>query len=193
MSKKIFVLLIALIFFSSIIYFISKYIKIAQIQRENESIELKEDVLNKEENMENDEEKEENEQINYNNEQIIGILQIQKIGLNAKVKEGSSEEILENYIGHIEETSKFYGNVGLAAHNRGAKNNYFENLDKLSIGDKIAYKTSDGRKNYKVYRISEILDTDWSKFENTQENKLTLITCVKNKINVRLCVQAREV
>ena len=52
------------------------------------------------------------------NENILGVLEIEKIGLLASVKEGSSNEILKEYIGHISETAKYDGNIGLAAHNR---------------------------------------------------------------------------
>lgn len=47
-------------------------------------------------------------------EDALGILTIEKIGLNATVKEGTSSKILKDYIGHIEETSTFDGNIGLA-------------------------------------------------------------------------------
>ena len=50
---------------------------------------------------------------------------MKKYGLNAEVKEGSTNEILKKYIGHIENTSTYDGNVGLAGHNRGNKNSYF--------------------------------------------------------------------
>lgn len=51
------------------------------------------------------------ENVTYNMEEdvwdgdILGILTIQKIGLKATVKEGSSAEVLKEYIGHIENTS----------------------------------------------------------------------------------------
>ena len=53
MSKKIFVLLVALIFFSSIIYFVFKDVKIIREQREENNIKLREEseelIENKEE------------------------------------------------------------------------------------------------------------------------------------------------
>ena len=54
---------------------------------------------------------------------------MKKYGLKAEVKEGSSNEILNEYIGHIENTSTYDGNVGLAGHNRGNKNSYFARLN----------------------------------------------------------------
>ncbi len=124
---------------------------------------------------------------------FLGILEIQKIGLKATIKEGSSNEVLKKYIGHIEETSKYDGNVGLAAHNRGNEYSYFARLNELKIGDIVTYKTKFYERKYKVDNIQAIFETDWSKLENTEENKLTMITCISNKRNQRLCVQAVEI
>ena len=123
---------------------------------------------------------------------VIGIINIEKIGLNATVKEGTSSEILLNYIGHIEETATYDGNVGLASHNRGCKNSYFARINELEEGDIIKYKTKFFERTYVVDNIQAIYETDWSLLESTEENKLTLITCIANKRNQRLCVQATE-
>lgn len=120
-------------------------------------------------------------------------LKIQKINLEAKINEGTTKEVMDEYIGHFEETPKELGNVGLAAHNRGYKKNYFENLKKLQIGDEITYIYKGKEKNYKVSKISIIKDTDWSMLENTEENELTLITCVENEPEYRRCVKAEEI
>lgn len=124
---------------------------------------------------------------------VLGIITIDKIGLNATVKEGTSSETLLNYIGHIEETATYDGNIGLAGHNRGCENSYFARINELENGDIITYKTKFYEKQYKVDNIKVILDTDWSLLENTTENKITLITCVANKEKQRLCVQATEI
>lgn len=181
MSKKVFVLLIALIFFSTIIYIVVKDNKIAKEKQYINAQELQNETETYDENIEIPEEEE------------GAILQIPAIYLEAPVKEGTSDEVLENYVGHIEETAEFDGNVGLAAHNRGANVNYFENLNQLKVGDEIIYKYNEKIRKYKIENISEILDTDWAKFENSEENKLTLITCINNKINLRLCVEAKEI
>ena len=46
------------------------------------------------------------------------------------------------------------------------------------------------KRKYIVDTKKEILETDWSNLEGTSDNRLTLITCIKNKVNQRLCVQA---
>ena len=46
---------------------------------------------------------------------------------------------------------------------------------------------------YEVIKNKIITDTDWEVLENTEENTLTLITCVENEPNYRRCVQAVEI
>ena len=121
---------------------------------------------------------------------ILGILTIEKIGLKAQVKEGSTQEILLKYIGHMPETAKYEGNIGLAAHNRGTEYAYFARLNELEEGDKIIYKTKFYERTYVVTKKVVIYDTDWSYLKNTKDNRITMITCIANKPNQRLCVQA---
>lgn len=123
---------------------------------------------------------------------VLGIITIDKIGLNATVKEGTSSETLLNYIGHIEETATYDGNIGLAGHNRGCENSYFARINELEDGDIIKYKTKFFDRTYVVDNIQVIYETDWTLLESTEENKLSLITCIASKRNQRLCVQATE-
>lgn len=123
---------------------------------------------------------------------VLGILSIEKINLKATVKEGSTEEILKEYIGHISETAKYDGNIGLAAHNRANKYSYFARINELEKGDKIVYKTKFYERTYIVTKKVVIYDTDWSYLDSTKDNRITMITCIKNKPNQRLCVQAIE-
>lgn len=124
---------------------------------------------------------------------VLGILSIDKIGLNVTVKEGSDSDTLLKYVGHIEETATYDGNVGLAGHNRGNNCSFFARLNELKEGDILTYKTKFFTRQYKVDCKKVIYETDWSMLEATQDNKLTLITCIKNKRNQRLCVQGTEI
>ena len=125
-------------------------------------------------------------------ESVLGILTIEKINLKGTVKEGSTEEVLREYIGHISETAKYDGNIGLAAHNRANKYSYFARINELEKGDKIIYKTKFYERNYVVTKKVVIYDTDWSYLQTTKDNRITMITCIKDKPNQRLCVQAIE-
>lgn len=126
------------------------------------------------------------------NENIIGIIEIPKLNLSAPIQEGTSQEILKVAVGHFEESSLWNGNVALASHNRSIYVHYFERINELQDGDEIIYKTKLGIRKYIVYENKVIESTDWSVIENTQENILTLITCVKNSSDKRLCIRAKE-
>ena len=119
-------------------------------------------------------------------------IQIDSISLKAPIHEGTTQEVMENYVGHFEESPKNIGNVCLAAHNRGYKNNYFNKLKELREGDEIKYKYNNIEKIYIVNKHEIIKNTDWSNLENTEENKITLITCVENEPEYRRCIQGIE-
>lgn len=198
MYKKLFVLFIVLVLVISLSYlYVYNKTELEKNSKESLIIENHEETTKE---YEQEEEVTQNFTKNINYEEmeksqveetdILGTLIIEKINLIGKVKEGSTDEILEEYIGHMENTAQYDGNIGLAAHNRGNEDPYFERLNELDIGDEIIYKTKYGERTYVVQCKAEILDTDWSVLENTEENKLTLITCIKNKVNQRLYVQA---
>ena len=147
----------------------------------NSNIFLKED--NQEENPKNESE---------DKEEYGWYIQIEKIGLKAPIQEGTTQKIMEDYVGHFEESSKDIGNVCLAAHNRGYKNNYFSRLKELEKGDEIKYKYKDIVKTYEVTKHEIIENTDWSNLEKTDENRITLITCVENQPEYRRCIQGIE-
>ena len=119
----------------------------------------------------------------------LGILKISKLGLNVKVYEG--ENNLEKGVGHFADTAVFAGNVAIAGHNRGV-NSYFGEIHHLKLGDEITYTTKLGTKKYAVTSVRKINAADFSFLRETSDNRLTLITCVKNEPNFRWCVQAIE-
>lgn len=127
------------------------------------------------------------------NENVIGILEIPKLDLVAPIQEGTSDKVLKVAIGHFKESSFWNGNVALASHNRSRYVQYFEKINELQNGDEIIYKTKLGIRKYAVYENKTIPETDWSVIENSTENIITLITCVKNKPEIRLCVRAKEI
>ena len=133
----------------------------------------------------------ETEDSNINEE--IWQIEIPKINLIAPIEEGTSQEVMLEYVGHFENTKMLEGNVGFAAHNRGYPINYFAKIKELEIGDEIIYKTKYVTKKYKVSLSTVIQDTDWSYLQETKENKITLITCVENQPSKRRCIQGVEI
>lgn len=84
------------------------------------------------------------------------------------------------------------GNVVLASHNEGSYAHYFEKIKELQNGEEIIYITNMGERRYKVCESKIIDETNVKVLEDTKENIITLITCVKGKRNLRQCVIGRE-
>jgi len=120
-------------------------------------------------------------------------LEIPKIGLKGNIANGTSAGVLNQFIGHFDETPRDSGNVGLAAHNNGHAVNYFANIKNLEAND-VIYYTSNGVKKTYVVVSKDIIDVyDWSKLSATGDERVTLITCIDGNTEIRLCVQAVRV
>jgi len=126
------------------------------------------------------------------NQEVYWEIEIPKINLIAKIAEGTTNEVMNKYVGHFENTPIYNGNPCLAAHNRGYPVNYFGRLKELDKGDLIIYKTKEGTRTYMVNLITIIKDTDWNNLKNTNDNRITLITCVENQPEYRRCIQGIE-
>ena len=120
-------------------------------------------------------------------------ISIPKINLKAQISEGTTKEVMDKYVGHFVDTGVIKGNICLGAHNRGYPVNYFENIKSLNKNDLIFYKKEDKTYCFKVETVTVIKDTDWTYLEETEDNRITLITCVENEPDYRRCVQAIEV
>ena len=115
-------------------------------------------------------------------------IEIPKISLIANISEGTSKEVLNQYVGHFQNSSKKEGNIGLAAHNQG----YFKDLKLLKEGNEIKYRYNEFEKTYEVEKCKIIKTTELEYLEQTEDNMLTLITYVENHPEYRRCVQATE-
>ena len=188
-------MILSVIIFLNINLFLSNFnSKIPQINLEK-GIEINEENPNKTEENKNTQEEnliQETKEIQETQETSKWSLEIPSIDLNAPIAEGTTKEIMDEFIGHFEETVKINGNVGLIAHNRGYKNNYFANIKTLQKGDIIIYYYNGQKIEYQVETVTIIKDTDWTYLEETQENTITLITCVENQPEYRRCIQGKE-
>jgi LPXTG-site transpeptidase (sortase) family protein len=169
-------------------FFIIKYLK--EKQKVDSVIEIYSDE-NIQERLDTDNnDMEDNLMLQIDGETVLGVIQIEKIGFEGLIYEGTSLDTLAKGVGHFESSSYLEGNVCLAAHNT---NKFWAKLHTLETGDKITYISFLGTKEYQVTNKTQISETDWSLLENTNENTLTLITCVKGQKEKRLCVQATEI
>lgn len=120
----------------------------------------------------------------------IATLEIPSISFKDIVIEGTTQEALAQGIGLFEHSSILQGNVCLAGHNT---TRFFANLKNVKQGDIIKYSSCLGNREYEITTIKQIEETDWSMLKDTEDNRLTIITCVKNQPKFRLCVQATEI
>jgi len=125
----------------------------------------------------------------------IGVLTIPDIGLSVRVYEGEDEmELMERGVAHFRHTSAWMGNVGLSAHNINMDGSpgYFLNIHTLQAGAVIRYESALGTREYAVVSVTEISEMDWSLLNRTEDNRVTLITCITGRPEMRLAVQAVE-
>ena len=109
-----------------------------------------------------------------------------------KVWESETDKSMDKGLGHYSTTSAWDGNIGLCGHNRGSKYAIGEIKD-LELGDTITYTTIHGTRTYEVILVETISSTDWSYLQSSHDNRITLTTCLANRPEKRICVQAVQV
>ena len=178
--------IIAIITLIGVVFFAIKY-PVYKANKDAEQIEIGDNTDIDETPMENIEQ----DIIHYDDE--IGTLTIPDIlRENAPIRESVELSTLSQTIGHFPSTSVYAGNVGLASHNSGSQGDFFKNLKKIKLGSEIYYQTKFGTKRYVVTVKETIDENDWSYLQKTDDNRITLITCVAGQREKRLCVQAVE-
>ena len=120
----------------------------------------------------------------------LATLKIPTLGLSVKVYQGTDSDALRKGAGHFASTSIWDGNVAIAGHNRGV-NNHFGRIHLLDYGDTIKLTTKLGTWTYEVFSVSKISEDDMSVLNDSSENIITLVTCVRDQPAYRWCVQAR--
>lgn len=122
-------------------------------------------------------------------------IEIEKLNINATIQEGTTYEVLNQSVGHVEESNILNGIVALKAYNIGKGMNYFANLKELIIGDEIKYEVNEEKRTYKVEENiilnKEKIKDKIQKIEK-ENNFLVLITYVKDMENKNRLVIAKE-
>ena len=121
----------------------------------------------------------------------LGTLKIPSIGLTVGVYEGTGSAPLLKGAGHFEGTSIWNGNIAIAGHNRGVRND-FGKIHTLKSGDTITLTTALGTRTYAVTSVSKVSVNDTSGLSASIDNQITLYTCVENQPAYRWCVRAQE-
>jgi LPXTG-site transpeptidase (sortase) family protein len=188
-SKKIFIgsiILIFIVLITILTMLVTAFVKEYEKQQQLDFVYSQTSYDKIQENLENNSSLDDL-YIKIDGNNILGVIEIDKINYQGLIYEGTSMDVLGKGIGHFTSSPILNGNVCLAGHNYSG---IWEKLYTLEKGDTIKYTSVLGTGIYNVCDVRQIEETDMSVLENTQEDKLTLITCVKNVPSKRLCVQA---
>ncbi|WP_066890093.1 class D sortase [Clostridium nigeriense] len=151
------------------------YKKIETSKRQKELQNILEQVINEDPK---ELSKEEEEKL-INGYKPIALIEIPSINLSQGLVEGISDDVLQYYLGHFENSAKpgEKGNFAVAGHRVSDYSEAFVNLYKVEIGDKVNVKAN--KKDY-VYEVTEnyIVSPDRvDVLDNTEDATMTLVTC----------------
>lgn len=163
-------IIVGLAIIASIVY---KKIETSNKQKELQNI--LEQVINEDKN----ELTEEEEEKLINGYKPIALIEIPSISLSQGLVEGISDDVLQYYLGHFENSANpgEIGNFAVAGHRVSDYSEAFVNLYKVEIGDKINVKAN--KKEY-IYEVTEnyIVSPDRvDVLDNTEDATITLVTC----------------
>lgn len=111
---------------------------------------------------------------------VIGLIEIEALGLKYPILEGADSKQLAYGIGHIPGTAAIgdKGNCVLAGHRGSRYGTYFKYLDRLSAGDMVKITDKEGRVyQYEVVSWEVVGAYDNSVKAQGEETELTLLTC----------------
>lgn len=110
---------------------------------------------------------------------ILCILRIPCIDSENPVREGVSEGVLADSLGHEPETAMVgdKGNCVIAGHRNYSFGQYFNRLNEVALGDMIYVDTATDTYSYSVTDIKVVEPEDLSVLEETDTETLTLYTC----------------
>ena len=127
---------------------------------------------------------------------ILYILRIPIIESESPVREGVSDGVLADSLGH-EPGTAYIGEIGncvIAGHRNYSFGKFFNRLNEVAIGDNIYVDTKDATYKYEVYDIIVVEPDDLSVLDETDEEIITLYTCTPVVIGThRLVVKAKRV
>jgi len=129
----------------------------------------------------------------------IGYINIPKIGVYLPIYHGTSEEVLQKGVGHLENTAFPIGGEGnhavLTGHTGLSSARLFTDLTELEIGDVFYITVLDQKLAYEVDQILVVEPSDTKELHPVKgEDYVTLVTCTPYAINShRLLVRGTSI
>ncbi len=130
---------------------------------------------------------------------IMGFIEIPKISVSLAVYHTTDDDLLQNSIGHVEESSLPVGGKNthavLAGHRGLPSAKLLTNIDRLKLGDTFYIHVVDEILQYTVDDISVVEPDDTSKLKiENGKDLVTLVTCTPYGVNShRLLVRGSRV
>ena len=120
--------------------------------------------------------------LNVDGSGMMCYLKIDKLGLNLPVYHGTTEDVLQKYVGHIEGTSLPIGgkgsHCGLSGHRGLPSAVLFTNLDRMEVGDVFSIIILGEEHFYQIDQIVTVLPNDLSPLAiDAEMDYCTLVTC----------------
>jgi len=140
-----------------------------------------------------------NDIINANGKGMMGYIQIDKIKVELPIYHGTSEEVLNVAVGHLEGSSIPVGGLGthsvLSAHRGLPSTKLFTDLDKLEVGDIFTVTILNRLLTYQIDHIEIVEPHNINNLKiDPNEDYVTLMTCTPYGINThRLLVRGKRI
>lgn len=137
--------------------------------------------------------------LNVDGSGLMGYISIPKIDIRIPIYHGTSSEVLEKGVGHLEGSSLPIGGEGthaiLSAHRGLPSARLFSDLDQLQKGDKFYIYILDRKLAYEVDQIQVVEPSEIESLQLQEgEDYVTLVTCTPYAINThRLLVRGTQV
>lgn len=137
--------------------------------------------------------------LNVDNNGMMGYISIPKIDIKIPIYHGTSSDILQKGVGHLEGSSMPIGGENthavLSAHRGLPSSRLFTDLDQLKVGDTFYIHILD---EVLAYRVNQVLVVEPSDIDFLQivkgKDYVTLVTCTPYAINThRLLVRGERI
>lgn len=126
--------------------------------------------------------------LNINKDGVMGFVDIPKINVHLPIFHGTSQKVLENGAGHLENTSLPTGDINtnpvITAHTGHPRQKFFTDLPKLKKGDYFFLNVLGKKFAYKVFSKEIILPETTENLDLVEgKDMVTLLTCYPYGVN----------
>lgn len=137
--------------------------------------------------------------LNLTGNSVMASIEIPIVNINLPIYHGTSDEVLQKGVGHLQNTSLPVGGKGthavLTGHSGLSSQNMFSDITELAIGDRFYIHVLGETLAYEVCEINTVLPEETDKLSiDPEEDFVTLVTCTPFGVNShRLLVRGTRV